>query len=105
MPAPARATRRGSLLIAAGVVLALAVLYMLAPPFLALAELAVYVGARLEALNKEYKTTTPIIISESTYEGAREAIEARRLGEVTVKGKSRPVVVYELLGLRDTAGG
>lgn len=41
MPAPARATRRGSLLTAAGVVLALAVLYMLAPPFLALAEQAV----------------------------------------------------------------
>ncbi len=65
----------------------------------------VNVGARLEALNKEYTTTKPIIISESTYEGAREAIEARRLGEVTVKGKSRPVVVYELLGLRETPGG
>ena len=24
-----------------------------------------------------------------------------RLGEVTVKGKSRPVVIYELRGLRD----
>jgi adenylate cyclase len=59
----------------------------------------VNLGARLESLNKEYKTGKCIILSEGTYEAAREAIEVRRLGEVTVKGKTRPVVVYELLGL------
>ena len=63
----------------------------------------VNLGARLESLNKEYKTTLPIIISESTYLAAKERLEVRRLGEVTVKGKSRPVVVYELLGIRETA--
>ena len=60
----------------------------------------VNIGARLESLNKEYKTSTHIIISETTYQAAREAIEVRRLGEVTVKGKTRPLVIYELLGLR-----
>jgi adenylate cyclase len=60
----------------------------------------VNIGARLESLNKEYKTSTHIIISESTYLAARGAIDARRLAEVTVKGKTRPLVVYELLGLR-----
>jgi adenylate cyclase len=60
----------------------------------------VNLGARLESLNKEYKTDRHIIISEGTYEAAREQIEVRRLGEVLVKGKTRPVVIYELLGLR-----
>jgi adenylate cyclase len=61
----------------------------------------VNLAARLESLNKEYKTTTPIIISESTYLAAKDVLDVVRLGEVTVKGKSRPVVIYELRGLRD----
>ena len=61
----------------------------------------VNLAARLESLNKEYKTTNPIIISESTYLAAKDVLDVVRLGEVTVKGKSRPVVIYELLGLRD----
>jgi len=60
----------------------------------------VNIGARLESLNKEYKTSTHIIISETTYQAARGAVDVRRLGEVTVKGKTRPLVIYELLGLR-----
>lgn len=60
----------------------------------------VNLGARLESLNKEYKTERAIIISEATYEAARDAIEVRRLGEVVVKGKTRPVQIYELLGLK-----
>ena len=57
-------------------------------------------GARLESLNKEYKTSTHIIISETTYLAAKDAVEVRRLGEVKVKGKTRPLVVYELVGMR-----
>jgi adenylate cyclase len=64
----------------------------------------VNIGARLESMNKEYKTATSIIISESTYEAARDAIDVRELGAVTVKGKTRPVVVYELVGLRTASG-
>jgi adenylate cyclase len=63
----------------------------------------VNLGARLESLNKEYSTKRHIIISEGTYEAAKDALEVRRLGEVLVKGKTRPVVIYELLGLRDGA--
>lgn len=65
----------------------------------------VNLGARLESLNKEYKTERAIIISEATYEAASEAIEARRLGEVVVKGKTRPVQIYELLGLKGEGNG
>jgi adenylate cyclase len=63
----------------------------------------VNLGARLEALNKEHTTTRPIIISESTYEAARNAIEARVLGEVKVRGKTRPVVIHELTGLKSAS--
>jgi adenylate cyclase len=59
----------------------------------------VNLGARLESLNKDYQTDKHIIISEGTYEAAGAAIEVRRLGEVKVKGKTRPVVIYELLSL------
>src|SRR3990172_10148966 len=62
----------------------------------------VNLGARLESLNKEYQTKRHIIISEGTYEAAKDALEVRRLGEVLVKGKTRPVVIYELQGMRGT---
>jgi adenylate cyclase len=65
----------------------------------------VNLGARLESLNKDYPTTTHIIISEGTYEAVKGAVEVRQLGEVKVKGKSRPVVIYELLALTTTPGG
>jgi adenylate cyclase len=64
----------------------------------------VNLGARLESLNKEYKTEVPIIISESTYEAARDHLKVRRLGEVVVKGKTKPVVIYELQGLAEARG-
>jgi adenylate cyclase len=60
----------------------------------------VNLAARLESLNKEYPQASGIIISESTYLLVQEQVTARRLGEVTVKGKLKPVEVYELLGLR-----
>ena len=62
----------------------------------------VNLGARLESLNKDYQTTTHIIISDATAEAAKGSIEVRELGEVKVKGKTRPVVIYELLDLATT---
>jgi len=65
----------------------------------------VNLGARLESLNKEYQTSTQIIISEGTYDAVKGSVEVRQLGEVKVKGKTRPVVIYELLALTTTPGG
>ena len=52
-------------------------------------------GSRLESLTKEYKAN--IIISESTYEHVKGHVVTKELGEVTVKGKSRPVKIYAVL--------
>jgi adenylate cyclase len=55
----------------------------------------VNLGARLEAANKYYGTYT--MISERTYELARDHIEARELDMIRVVGKEKPVKVYELI--------
>ncbi len=54
----------------------------------------VNLGARLESLNKEYGTR--IIISDATRTAIKGRYDIRPLGEVTVKGKSRPVAIYEV---------
>lgn len=63
----------------------------------------VNLGARLEAINKDYHTKYHIIISESTYQQVRDKAEVRQLDAVMVKGKSRPVMIYELLGMNHAA--
>ena len=57
----------------------------------------VNLGARLEGANKHYSTT--IIISESTYKEVKDKAIARELDYVRVKGKKRPVKIYELRGM------
>ncbi len=59
----------------------------------------VNLGARLESASKIYGTD--IVISESTYEPCKHRIWARELDFIKVKGKSRPVAVYELVGLQE----
>jgi len=57
---------------------------------------AVNLAARLEGVNKEYGTYT--LISESTYNQAKDFIEAREIDNVRVVGRSKPTRIYELLG-------
>jgi adenylate cyclase len=54
-------------------------------------------ASRLEGLNKQYGTDS--MISEATYEQAREHVVARPIDVVAVKGKKRGVRVFELLAL------
>jgi adenylate cyclase len=63
---------------------------------------SVNLAARLEGANKEYGTFT--LISESTYEQARDFIEAREIDTVRVVGRSKPTRIYELLGKKGTVG-
>jgi adenylate cyclase len=70
----------------------------------------VNLGARLEGINKEYfgrewiekgqkhiGTGSKIIISEYTYGLVKDKVIARELDNIRVKGKNKPVVIYELI--------
>jgi adenylate cyclase len=56
---------------------------------------AVNLGARLESLNKDYGTR--ILISGETRSRLTSAVATRRIGDVTVKGRTKPVEVFEVL--------
>lgn len=55
---------------------------------------AVNLGARLESLNKDYGTR--IIISEATRSRLKGRYDIYPLGDVVVKGKSKPVAIFEV---------
>lgn len=57
----------------------------------------VNLGARLEGANKHYSTT--IIISDSTYQEVKGKALVRELDTVRVKGKKKPVKIFELRGM------
>jgi adenylate cyclase len=57
----------------------------------------VNLGSRLEGASKLYGTD--IIISETTYQPCKDKVFARELDYIKVKGKNRPVAIYELVGL------
>jgi adenylate cyclase len=58
----------------------------------------VNLGARLEGTNKVYGTK--IIISEFTWEMVKDNVIVRELDNIKVKGKTRPVKIYELLAVK-----
>jgi adenylate cyclase len=58
----------------------------------------VNLGSRLEGASKQYGCD--IVISETTYEPCRHQVWVRELDYIRVKGKSKPVSIYELVGLR-----
>jgi adenylate cyclase len=59
---------------------------------------SVNLGARLEGTNKVYGTH--IIVSEFTYEQVKDHVLVRELDLIKVKGKDRPVTIYELLDIK-----
>ena len=60
---------------------------------------SVNLGSRLEGANKNYKTN--IIISEFTFERVKNEFVCMELDSVRVKGKTRPVRIYSLVGYKD----
>jgi adenylate cyclase len=62
----------------------------------------VNLGSRLEGINKEYGSN--IIISEFTYSVVQENVSCRELDFVRVKGKNKPVKIFELLAEKKDEG-
>ena len=58
---------------------------------------AVNLASRLEGANKEYGTH--VILGPDTYADVKDAVVARPIDLVKVKGKHKPVQIYELLAL------
>jgi len=55
----------------------------------------VNLAARLEGTNKEYATKT--LITEAVYEKVKDSFLCREIDLMTVKGKTQPVRIYEVL--------
>jgi adenylate cyclase len=60
---------------------------------------SVNIASRLEGANREYRTG--IMVSQRTYALVKDRIIGRELDRITVKGRSEPVTVFELLCSRD----
>ena len=43
-----------------------------------------------------------ILVSDRTYAPVRDTVEARQIDEVALKGVTRPVRIYEILGMRES---
>ena len=58
----------------------------------------VNLAARVEGLTRKFDSH--IIITEYTYARVKDSVDAKELEAVTVKGKERPVVMYNVLGMK-----
>ena len=59
---------------------------------------AVNLASRLESNTKE--VGADILISDETYEVVKDHVEARAVRELHVKGRAKPVMTYEILGMK-----
>jgi adenylate cyclase len=64
---------------------------------------AVNLSSRLEGANKAYRTN--ILISDSTYERVKNEFVCMEMDSVKVKGKTRPVRIYQLVGENSDVSG
>lgn len=57
----------------------------------------VNLASRIESYNKIYKTS--FLISSTTYEKVRDIVDVIKISEVTIRGKSKKLNIYEVLRL------
>jgi len=53
------------------------------------------VASRIEGINKELGTR--VLISETTFDGLAGRLPTRRIDAMTIRGRQKPLLVYELL--------
>src|SRR6185436_17499823 len=58
--------------------------------------------SRVESMNKELGTT--LLITEQTYQPIAEAFECKAMPETKVKGKAKPLRVFEVLSAKGGGG-
>ncbi len=56
-------------------------------------------SSRVQALNKEFGTT--ILITETTYDAVKDAVECRAMPETAIRGKMQALRFYEVVSSRD----
>jgi len=56
--------------------------------------------SRLESMNKQFSTM--ILISDATYEAVKDRFECRLMPESVLRGKTRPIQLYEVIGVRES---
>jgi len=61
---------------------------------------SVNLASRLEGLTKYYGVS--IVIGEATYEEVKDELTCRKLDVVRVKGKKKPIAIYELMSGKDS---
>jgi adenylate cyclase len=61
----------------------------------------VNLASRLESSTKDLGT--PVLISQDTYDLVKDHIDARAVKEITVKGREKPVMTWEVLGMKGEA--
>lgn len=59
----------------------------------------VNLASRIEAFNQLLKTQ--FLISQNTYERVKDVVEVVKLSQVSIKGKSKPIDIYEVLKIKD----
>ena len=55
----------------------------------------VNLASRLESYNKVYKTN--MLISQSTFDSAKEIVETRKIPDVEIRGKANKIDIYEVI--------
>ena len=60
----------------------------------------VNVASRIEAQNRQFNTQ--ILISESTYEYAKDMVDVIKISSVTIRGREKHIDIYEIINILDT---
>ena len=60
----------------------------------------VNVASRIEAQNRKFNTQ--LLISESTYEHAKDILDVIRISSVEIRGREKHIDIYEIINILDT---